>query len=194
MEIVAYILAGEDCMMDISLKKRRIERLRKTIHTFLVVIILLGLWYKVPIKIDKTFDEGYILSYENESRDQIEKIYMKGKLTRNIFSDNIFKGEITIGEFYMELESSFPGNLKTTLSGLMSKLSNKSLLVDGLKLKDGYVKTSGVVHISRDLNKIWGFSNEMRSFYEDNSMLFIAPANNRDEAKDVLINMTGKKF
>lgn len=155
-------------------------------YIILVVIILLITWYKIPIKVDETYD-GYIFSYKDESIDHEVKIHLKGEISRNLFSDNIFNGEITIGEFSMQVQSGIPGNLKMRSLGLRNKFSNKPMTVDGIKTDQRYLETTGIVYIARDFKRIWGFSKEMRSKYKEENVLFAAPATSSSQAKEIIL-------
>lgn len=150
--------------------------MRKIINILLVVIVLITMWYTTPIKIDKTFTEGFILSYENERVDHKGEIHIIGELSRNILSDNTFKGEVIVEEFLMKIQSPSTHNIKSRFIGLKSKFSKEPLMVSGMEFQGSHVQITGVIYISRDFSKVWGYSNEMRKYYEDNSVVFMAPA------------------
>lgn len=159
---------------------------RYVIFILIVLLSLLVVWYKTPIKVDETYD-GYIFSYENERIDQEVKIHIKGKVSRNLFSDNVFNGEITVGEFSMQVQSGIPGNLKMRFLGLKSKINNEPMMLWGTKTEQRYLETTGIVHITRDFKRIWGFSKEMRSKYGEENVLFAAPATSSSQAKEIIL-------
>ncbi|MTI68004.1 MAG: hypothetical protein FH753_15585 [Firmicutes bacterium] len=154
----------------------------RIVFIFLIVVIV----YKIPSNIDKNY-KGYILYCDdiniNININKKINIHLKGKLSKKVFSDDYFVGEIIFNDIKMNVKSAIPGNIKMRLKGLKSKLKREEYMVCGINIDNGTIKTTGVVHFSRNFKKIWGYSQEMREKYKDTDVIFVAPAENKSEAK-----------
>ena len=145
---------------------------------FLIIMVV----YKVPINFDKSY-KGYTLYNDEGNTNKQITIHLKGKLSRNFMSDNVFSGRIILADASMDVNSALPGNLKMRLEGIKSKIRRKPLIVYGTSINKGYLETTGRIHISRDFEELWGYSKEMREKFKDTDIIFVAPAENEQEAK-----------
>ncbi|MTI71863.1 MAG: hypothetical protein FH751_16565 [Firmicutes bacterium] len=154
---------------------------KSTVSIVLIIFLIVVIVYKIPSKIDKNY-KGYILYCDDSNINKKITIHLKGKLSKKVLSDNYFEGQIIVNDIKMNVKSALPGNLKMRLKGLKTKLKRRAYTVGGIDIDNGTVKTTGVVHFSRDLRKIWGYSQEMREKYKDTDIIFVAPAENKLEA------------
>lgn len=163
--------------------------MKNVTNTTVVLAIIFIIWYKIPVKIDENY-QGYILSYDYENLDSKTNIHVKGKLQRNILSVNDFDGAISIGEYSMKISSSKLGNLKMRYLSFKNKLTNQPIGTLGIEIDDGFLHTVGIARISTDFKKMWGYSQEMRENSTDGNLMFVAPAEKREQAKKIIYEMT----
>ena len=141
---------------------------------------------------ERTFRDGYILSYQNESINHTVEIQLIGELTRNFLTTNTFRGKLMVGDLTMLVESPFSGGILDIKNRNQSKNKIRQIEVNEIKYDDSHIETKAIIHISEDFKTLWGYSNEMRKNYEDTTLLFLAPATDRDEAIEILVKMTNR--
>ncbi len=154
----------------------------------------MAIFFYRPIKIDITFYDGYILSYDNENIEDSSKIQIIGELSRNLFSERTFKGEVILDDIIMSVQSPKSdisvGRFFKKKKGLNNGI--KQLYLSEIKYKGSSAETIAVINITEDFKSLYGYSKELRKAYGDNSIFFTAPANNGKEARDIIIKMTGR--
>lgn len=164
---------------------------RLIINLCLIILLATIVVYKYPIEVNKAYN-GYLLYNGATNSENPVSISLTGKLVRNIVSDNTFVGAITINGDETHVETRLPSNMQVRLNGIMSKMKNNPLSMQGSALVNGDLRVTCVVHISRDLKTILGHTDYLREKYKSNDLIFVAPAQNEEEAKNVRYNLIYK--
>src|SRR5690625_2067230 len=117
--------------------------MRKKILVFVIILILVIVWYKVPQYKYRTF-EGVLFQLGEENAHRVE-VEIKGIVQRYFFSQMTFEGTIKINDQLMPPPESAEKNLRIKLGG---GLINQSIQywptpdIKGMRHDYGYLATN----------------------------------------------------
>ncbi|QIB26905.1 hypothetical protein [Caloranaerobacter azorensis] len=151
---------------------------------YLIVLIaftFLIIFYEIPMQVDKSY-QGYLYVQDKDDAGEVIDIRLKGKLTRNILTQNVFEGVLMINNKQLSVSSLKAGNLRVALE-MKFKMNYYTLIS-----RDEYGNTVLLVDVSKDFDLISGsgdFHKIEDRFSKELHYSFEAPALNRKEAVEV---------
>ncbi|RXJ04342.1 hypothetical protein DS745_02860 [Anaerobacillus alkaliphilus] len=157
--------------------------IRKFIVAIILLVVAAHVWYSLPKKIEKVYNGvEFQLGSDNEEK---VTIYLKGKLTKSLFGEKIFRGTLQINDEIIPSGLAYEDTIevvfgKVWVGGIIQYLEHTD---DGL----GQIYSYGIIYVNEDFTELTIAKNEQSGngnseWNGENGRMISAPASNRVEA------------